>query len=261
MFFKFRPRHHLLDKILAGWRFAAGSIGNVSFLRTDHIGRPVLATDALGAVASTISHKPFGEVHTSTGLDTGLRFPGQVYHWESELHQNWMRDYDPTTGRYIQADPLGLVDGASVYGYVMQSPGRYTDPRGEQTYGPDLPFLGVGPLPNADHEVSKEWQDPPHSVPREYETEICTLGVPCGTGIDWRFGGFYQMYCLPGKRQSTTNVGQVREGGYEVGVVTNMLTGQQTVTHRFFNRRNDCSTCAFRQLTGPFSSSFHGYSE
>jgi hypothetical protein len=42
-----------------------------------------------------------------------------------------MRDYDPTTGRYLQADPLGLVDGPSVYGYARQSPVRYTDPRGE----------------------------------------------------------------------------------------------------------------------------------
>ena len=42
-----------------------------------------------------------------------------------------MRDYDPTTGRYLQADPLGLVDGASVYGYARQSPGRHTDPTGE----------------------------------------------------------------------------------------------------------------------------------
>ena len=42
-----------------------------------------------------------------------------------------MRDYDPTTGRYIQADPLGLVDGASVFNYVMQNPMRYVDPRGE----------------------------------------------------------------------------------------------------------------------------------
>jgi uncharacterized protein RhaS with RHS repeats len=44
-----------------------------------------------------------------------------------------MRDYDPTTGRYLQADPLGLVAGASVYGYALQNPGRYTDPRGEQS--------------------------------------------------------------------------------------------------------------------------------
>ncbi|WP_090271428.1 RHS repeat-associated core domain-containing protein [Thalassovita taeanensis] len=39
--------------------------------------------------------------------------------------------YDPTTGRYIQADPLGLIDGASVYGYALQNPGKYVDPRGE----------------------------------------------------------------------------------------------------------------------------------
>ena len=50
------------------------------------------------------------------------------------MHQNWMRDYDPTTGRYIEADPLGLVDGASVYGYVRQNPGRWVDPRGERLY-------------------------------------------------------------------------------------------------------------------------------
>ncbi|MGB7271445.1 MAG: RHS repeat-associated core domain-containing protein [Albidovulum sp.] len=59
------------------------------------------------------------------------RAVGQWFQMESGLHQNWMRDYDPTTGRYIQADPLGLVDGASVYGYALQSPMRYADPRGE----------------------------------------------------------------------------------------------------------------------------------
>ena len=42
-----------------------------------------------------------------------------------------MRDYDPTLGRYIQADPLGLVDGASVYGNARQSPNRYVDVTGQ----------------------------------------------------------------------------------------------------------------------------------
>ena len=44
-----------------------------------------------------------------------------------------MRDYDATLGRYIQADPLGSVDGASVYGYALQNPARWSDPRGEQS--------------------------------------------------------------------------------------------------------------------------------
>lgn len=42
-----------------------------------------------------------------------------------------MRDYDPVTGRYIQADPLGLVDGPDLYSYARQNPMRYSDPSGE----------------------------------------------------------------------------------------------------------------------------------
>ncbi len=79
----------------------------------------------------------------STGTLPTNRFPGQWFQSESGLHQNWMRDYDPTTGRYLQADPLGLVDGASVYGYVGHSPMRWVDPKGEFA-GPLGAVLGAG---------------------------------------------------------------------------------------------------------------------
>ena len=107
--------------------------GVVYYVRSDHIGKPVFATDATGTKVWEATYLPFGGVHTSSGANINLRFPGQWFQSESGLHQNWMRDYDPTTGRYIQADPLGLVDGASVYGYARQNPGRYIDQRGEQT--------------------------------------------------------------------------------------------------------------------------------
>ncbi|WP_425456162.1 RHS repeat-associated core domain-containing protein [Aliishimia ponticola] len=74
-----------------------------------------------------------------------MRFPGQWFHAVPGLHQNWMRDYDPTLGRYLQADPLGLVDGASVYGYALQNPGRYVDPRGEETIPRPPSSLPGGP--------------------------------------------------------------------------------------------------------------------
>ena len=98
---------------------------------SDHIGRPVFATNSSGVKVWTAAYLPFGGVRVSTGTPPTSRFPGQWFQSETGLHQNWMRDYDPTTGRYMQADPLGLVAGASVYGYVWQNPGRYTDPRGE----------------------------------------------------------------------------------------------------------------------------------
>ena len=104
--------------------------GVVYLVRTDHIGRPVFATTMAGTVVWRASYLPFGGVHVTTGAPISSRFPGQWFQAESGLHQNWMRDYDPTTGRYLQADPLGLVDGASVYGYVTQSPMMLTDPTG-----------------------------------------------------------------------------------------------------------------------------------
>ncbi len=105
--------------------------GAVYFVRVDPIGRPAFATNAAGAVVWAVRYDPFGGVSTQTGVGSPIRFPGQWFQSESGLHQNWMRDYDPTTGRYLQPDPLGLVDGAGVYGYALQNPGRWVDPRGE----------------------------------------------------------------------------------------------------------------------------------
>lgn len=99
-------------------------------VRTRDIGCPVFATNASRTQVWSATYTPFDSVHTSTGALPPNRFPGQWFQTESGLHQNWMRDYDPTTGRYIQADPLGLIDGASVYGYVGQNPGRWIDPLG-----------------------------------------------------------------------------------------------------------------------------------
>ncbi|MEM7499035.1 MAG: RHS repeat-associated core domain-containing protein, partial [Pseudomonadota bacterium] len=98
------------------------------------------------------SYAPFGaleEITTDTfSLESQhLRFPGQWFQSETGLHQNWHRDYDPRTGRYLQADPLGLVDGPSVYGYVRQRPFSAVDPNGLELiaeYAEVDVFLGPG---------------------------------------------------------------------------------------------------------------------
>jgi len=58
-----------------------------------------------------------------------VRFPGQYYDQETGLFYNYFRDYEPGTGRYIEADPSGLNGGLNRYAYVGDSPLRWIDPR------------------------------------------------------------------------------------------------------------------------------------
>ncbi|MEQ1712333.1 MAG: RHS repeat-associated core domain-containing protein, partial [Hyphomicrobium sp.] len=99
------------------------------YVHADHLSRPIRLTDAAKVTAWAVEWLPWGGVHTITGSETlNARFPGQWFQVESGLHYNWHRHYDPTIGRYTQPDPLGFVDGPSVYAYARNAPGEVVDP-------------------------------------------------------------------------------------------------------------------------------------
>ncbi len=80
-----------------------------------------------------------GEPQDGVAFHYNLRFPGQYFDSETGLHYNYFRDYDPSIGRYIQSDPMGLYDGTNTYAYVSNNPLMYIDPYGLWRIGDPLP--------------------------------------------------------------------------------------------------------------------------
>ena len=96
----------------------------------DHLGTPRQVTDATSQkVLWRWEGGPFGSntpnqdpQSTGTPFFYNLRFPGQ--YWDNEISRmsNGFRDYDPSLGRYIESDPIGLGGGINTYGYGGGNP-------------------------------------------------------------------------------------------------------------------------------------------
>lgn len=107
-------------------------------VHTDHLNTPRMLVDANGQVRWRWLGEPFGaspaEEQPTAGLapvQQQLRFPGQQYEAFGGRHYNHFRDYDPTVGRYVQSDPIGLDGGINTYAYVEGNPLSYVDETGE----------------------------------------------------------------------------------------------------------------------------------
>ena len=59
------------------------------------------------------------------------------------LNYNYFRDYDPTIGRYVQSDRIGISGGINTYLYALANPSSYQDPTGEFV---PLVTAGIGAL-------------------------------------------------------------------------------------------------------------------
>ncbi|SFD91140.1 RHS repeat-associated core domain-containing protein, partial [Paracidovorax konjaci] len=116
----------------------------------DHLNTPRRLTNAQGQVVWQWLITGFGEANPTTGA-TGyaqsgqagirsygeavrfdLRYPGQVWDEETGLNYNLHRYYDAASGRYIQADPIGLEGGWNRFGYVGADPLNFSDDEGLQ---------------------------------------------------------------------------------------------------------------------------------
>lgn len=112
------------------------------YVHADHLGIPQKMTDGSQTLVWDAVYQPFGETHSITGTAlNNQRFPGQYFDQESGFSYNYFRDYDSTTGRYVQSDPIGLEGGLNTFSYVAGNPITRIDPFG--LIGPEhIPNFG-----------------------------------------------------------------------------------------------------------------------
>jgi len=108
------------------------SNGGVFPLHDDQTGRPLYMTDPSShAIDWAAQGLPFDRnVTTNRWGGFNIGFPGQYWDAEDDLWQNGNRDYDPSTGRYIESDPIGLAGGVNTYAYAEDNPISSVDPYG-----------------------------------------------------------------------------------------------------------------------------------
>ncbi len=102
------------------------------YIHSDHLDTPQVVTNQTQQVVWMGSYEPFGKLTESqtNSIELFSRFPGQYLDKESGLYYNYFRDYDPSIGRYIESDPIGLEGGINTYGYVRGNPVNDYDPLG-----------------------------------------------------------------------------------------------------------------------------------
>jgi RHS repeat-associated protein len=105
--------------------------GSLWFLEGDRLGTPQIARDKSQALGWQALYAPFGQIRLrASDVTQNLRFPGQYFDAESGYYHNGWRDYDPSLGRYLESDPVGLEGGLNTYIYAVANPLKATDQLG-----------------------------------------------------------------------------------------------------------------------------------
>lgn len=120
---------YLNGQLLA--RISSQPAEGLLYVLNDQLGTPLALVDTSKTIRWSAKRYPFGEIYSEfTSATNDVGFPGQWRDDETGLYYNWFRYYDPVTGRYRQADPLGLDGGPNLYSYALSNPINLIDPFG-----------------------------------------------------------------------------------------------------------------------------------
>jgi RHS repeat-associated protein len=114
--------------------------GTPNYLHNDHLGTLRLTTGSTGSPGASRVLTAFGDHIPGSTTTDRFGYVG-AYGYQSTLDGGaeafpflhvGARYYDPSSGRFLQRDPIGILGGKNVYAYVSASPAGWTDPDGLQ---------------------------------------------------------------------------------------------------------------------------------
>ncbi len=108
-----------------------------SYYHADMLGTTRLMTDSIGIGSAHTVYTAFGEPVSGTNHRYGyagaygyqshdIGSSGDAFPYQHVGH----RYYNPSTGRFLQRDPIGIGGGLNVYEYVSSAPTHRVDPSG-----------------------------------------------------------------------------------------------------------------------------------
>jgi RHS repeat-associated protein len=111
-----------------------------NYYHGDLIGTTRFMSNPSGNSIEPAVYTAFGERISAPTVTDGTRY-GYVGAWGYQAHTDFpflhlgARYYDPSSGRFLQRDPIGIRGGRNVYEYVQDSPTAGGDPAGLFTIG------------------------------------------------------------------------------------------------------------------------------
>ncbi len=117
-------------------QLAGGGAANTTYLHTSALGSTMATSDSSGTGSFDSAYTAFGEQIMGQTQRYGFAGAhGYQSHDEFPYMHLGHRYYNPTTGRFLQRDPIGIRGGSNVYVYVLNRPVMGVDPTGKGFWG------------------------------------------------------------------------------------------------------------------------------
>lgn len=139
-----------IDERLTRTPATGASAGTPSTYLTDALGSTVALVNSAGAVQTTYGYDPYGGTSTTGAAnDSPYQYAGRENDGTG-LYYNRARYYNPSWGRFISEDPIGLQGGINRYAYAGGNPVNGRDPSGKILFLLAAPAAYTGMMMAAD---------------------------------------------------------------------------------------------------------------